>query len=193
MTAPHNPLVQFIQASVSGLSESSLEILEKTYVRQERKKGELLLSQGEVCRSLYFLVEGATRSFSVQEDRDITTWFSFKNEFITSFSSFFPQVPSYESIEMLVDGVLYQISRDSFISIRNQSPELERVVNHFTQLYAMQLERRLFLLQTGSALEKYQGLLNEEPHLVQNISSKHIASYLGITRETLSRIRSSIN
>ncbi|MEM6348604.1 MAG: Crp/Fnr family transcriptional regulator [Bacteroidota bacterium] len=188
-----NPLLSFINTNVSKLSGETLGILEEAFVRRKVKKGERFLSQGETCRHLYFLAEGICRSYSLKEDIDITTWFSFKDEFFTSFTSFFPDEPSYENMEMLTDGIVYQISKAVFDEIRTQSIEIERVINHFSLLYTIQLEKRLFLIQTYTAREKYELLLQQEPHLVQFVSNKHLASYLGITRETLSRIRSSIN
>ncbi|MEL6592460.1 MAG: Crp/Fnr family transcriptional regulator, partial [Bacteroidota bacterium] len=122
-----------------------------------------------------------------------TTWFSFQNDFITSFTSFYPQEPRYESIEMLSDGVLYQISAEGLSWLRSQSAEVERLVHQLSVQYTIQLERRLFLIQTHTASEKYRLIMEQQPHLIQLIPNKFLASYLGVTRETLSRIRSSIN
>ena len=188
-----NQLIAYIKSSIPNLSEEALKTIEQSFVRQERKKGDLLLVQGDICKNLYFLSEGICRSYSIKDGNDITTWFSFKNDFITSFTSFFPKELSYENIEMLSDGLLYQISHHHFFNMRHQSIEIERVINYFIVLYTIQVEKRLFLIQTHSAAEKYKLILQQEPHLVQFIPNKHLASYLGITRETLSRIRSSIN
>ena len=157
------------------------------------EKGEKLLAQGDICKNLYFLVDGICRSYSLKDGNDITTWFSFKNDFITSFTSFFPKEPSYENIELLSDCTFYQISYDRLLRIKDGSIEIERVLNHFSLLYTIQLEKRLFLIQTHTATEKYKKIIQQEPQLIRLISSKHLASYLGISRETLSRIRSSIN
>ena len=186
-------LLNHIQANLPDVSAEALTIISDSCTTVDRKKGELLLEQGQICRHLYFLVEGMTRSFFVRDGNDITTWFSFRNDFITSFTSFFPKKTSYESIEMLSDGVLCQIGYEQLISDRPRSAEIERVINHFTVQYTIQLENRLLMLQTNTAAEKYQAILKLEPNLVRHIPGKHLASYLGITRETLSRIRSAIN
>jgi len=185
-----NQLITYIKSNVPRLSAEAKEGIEKGFVRQDKKKGTLLLRQGEVCRHLYFLAHGICRSCSLKDGEEITTWFSFKNDFITAFTSFFPKVASYESIELMSDATLYRISYEQLMNTRNRSIEIERLINHFSLLYTIQLEKRLFQIQTLTATEKYQLILQEEPHLVQLIPNKYLASYLGITRETLSRIRS---
>ncbi|MEL6192353.1 MAG: Crp/Fnr family transcriptional regulator [Bacteroidota bacterium] len=188
-----NPLSTYIQSILPKISEDSLAVIEETFQLEERGKGELLLRQGEVCKDLYFLADGICRSYSIKDGNDITTWFSFKDDFITSFTSFFPKEPSYESIEMLNDGTLYRISYEKLIDIRESSREFERMINLFSLQYTVRLEKRLFHLQTQTASEKYQLILSQQPHLVKFIPNKHLASYLGISRETLSRIKSSIS
>lgn len=188
-----NPLTAYICRQNTSLGEEAIELLERSFRKAEKKKGDILLHQGDTCKDLYFLSEGISRSYSIRDGLDITTWFGFKNDFVTAFASFFPKEPSYESIEMLTDGVLYQISYHQLLEIQNQSREIERAINYFSLLYTVQLEKRLFVIQTHSAKEKYKLILQQQPHLIQHIPNKYLASYLGITRETLSRIRSSIN
>lgn len=188
-----HPLAKHIQNTFPELSHPTLQVLETVFQERHFRKGERLLNQGTICRDMYFITEGITRSYSIKGDQDITTWFSFPNQFITSFTSFIAQEASYESIEMLTDGVLFRIGRDTLAQIQASSGEISRIVQYFIQQYAIQLEKRLFLIQTHSAAEKYQAILDQEPHLVRDIPNKYLASYLGITRETLSRIRSRIN
>ena len=188
-----NPLSTYIQSIFPNISQASIEVAEEAFLQEKWKKGDFLLRQGEVCKNLYFLAEGICRSYSIKDGNDITTWFSFKDDFITSFTSFFPKEPSYESIEMLSDGTLYRISYEKLIDIRESSREIERMINLLSFQYTVQLEKRLFHLQTQTASEKYQLILEQQPHLVQFIPNKHLASYLGISRETLSRIKSNIN
>ena len=188
-----NQLVTYIQSVAPRLNPEALERIGLAFRPIHKEKGELLLAQGDVCKDLYFLVEGICRFYSLKDGTEVTNWFSFKNDFITSFSSFFTKSPSYESIEMLTDGSLYQISYQKLAELQESAIEIERLINYFSNLYTVQLENRILFLQTMTAAEKYQMILKEEPHLIQHIPNKHLASYLGITRETISRIRSSIN
>ncbi|MEM8765658.1 MAG: Crp/Fnr family transcriptional regulator [Bacteroidota bacterium] len=188
-----NPILQHIENSLPGIDSEVLKLVGTSFVRKERKQGDVLLRQGEVCRNMFFLTEGISRSYSIQDGNDITTWLGFKNQFLTSFTSFFLKESSYESIEMLTDGILFQMDNHQFEKMRMKSIEIEKIINHFIVHYSIQLEKRLFTLQTLTSTEHYKLILEQEPHLVQHIPNKHLASYLGITRETLSRIRSSIN
>ncbi|MEM1001060.1 MAG: Crp/Fnr family transcriptional regulator [Bacteroidota bacterium] len=188
----NNEFIKYISSSIPDLNEDTLSVLKESFSEIEVKKGELLLKQGQVCTDLYFISEGISRSFSVKDDKEYTTWFGFKNNFMTSYISFFSKVPSYESLEMLTNGTLYQIHSANFFDNRVSSVQIENIINHFSLLYTIQLEKRLFIIQTYSATEKYKHIINNEPHLIQYIPNKHLASYLGITTETLSRIRSSI-
>lgn len=188
-----HPILLYITSAFPHLSPETQEIIEQAFVPIAKKKGDLLLRQGAIAKTVFFLSEGMTRSFSYREGQDITTWFSFKNDFVTSFTSFFPREASYESIEMLSDGQLFQISYQKMMEVKTQSAEIERIIHYFSNLYTIQLEKRLFVIQTHSAAEKYQLILRQEPHLIQSIPNKYLASYLGITRETLSRIRAGIN
>ncbi len=186
-------LVQHILSAFPRLDPATLELVRAAFERHPAPKGTQLLHQGDICKHLYFLSEGISRSYSLRDGQDITNWFSFRNDFITSYSSFFPKAPSYESIQMLTDGVLFRISYERLQELKEQASEIAELIDHFSVLYTVQLEQRLFVIQTHSATEKYRLMMEQEPHLIQHIPSKHLASYLGISRETLSRIRSRIN
>jgi len=188
-----NPIIAHLRKHIPDIDPDVLNNISSIVTEESVSKGDLLLKQGDICKHLYFTESGIIRCFSLKDGMDITTWFSFKNEFITSFTSFFPKVPSYENMELLTDATLLKISFSDFDTLRRQSIEFEKVINHFVTLYTIQIEQRLFQIQTQSATEKYQTMLRSEPHLIQEIPSKHLASYLGVSRETLSRIRSSIN
>lgn len=171
------------------LSQSLLDQIDEAVQKEERKKGERLVRQGDVASTLYFLVKGSCRCYTLKDGKDITNWFAFDQEFITPFTSFFPQKPSYESIELLEDAQLIRFDHRRFQSLRQGNPEFEKLVNHFITQYTIQLEERLLIMQTYTAKEKHQYLLQQFPQLVQRIPVKHLASFLGISRETLSRMR----
>lgn len=188
-----NEFIQHLTSSIPNLDKETLKVLEESFTKIKIKKGESLFKQGTICKDLYFVAEGICRSFSIKDGKEITTWFSFKNNFITSYISFFSKEKSYESAEMLTDGTLYKINTKNFFSTKKPIAEIEQIINHFNSLYTIQLEKRLFLIQAYSATEKYKHILSQEPYLIKYIPNKYLASYLGITRETLSRIRSNIN
>lgn len=185
-----NPLIEHLLVHFPRLSDQSIQLIHQNYTLVHKKKGELLLQEGQVARKLFFLAKGLCRYFTNKDGQDITTWFGFENEFVTSFTSFFPKEPSYESIVALTDCDLYQIDYTTYQAMNEASIELERISTSFIIRHAVQLEQRIYVIQSKKAAEKYQYMLENRPHFIQHIPNKYLASYLGITRETLSRIRS---
>ena len=187
-----NPIEHLIKTSLPHIGEKDSTLFAGMFERIKLKKGEMLLSQGEICQYLYFLSEGSCRYYTLKDGNDITIWFGFKNDFVTAFTSFFPQAPSYETIEMLTDGELYRIHYEKFASLKKSTSSFSEVIIHFITQYTFTIEQRLLMIQTLSAKEKYMHILENEPELVLQIPNKYLASYLGVTRETLSRIRSQV-
>lgn len=153
-------------------------------------KNDLLLSEGKICRHLYFLERGALRGFYNLEGKEITHWFSFAPEFVTSFHSFITQQPAVESIQALEGSVLWSISKENATRLMNQFHQVERLVRIVYETYYIRLEERFVNAQFKTAAERYQQLLEQSPHILERVPLGSIASYLGISQETLSRIRS---
>jgi cAMP-binding proteins - catabolite gene activator and regulatory subunit of cAMP-dependent protein kinases len=171
------------------LSEQLKNELEKWSEKKEASKGDLLLEQGKICRYLYFLEKGFARGFYYHDGKDITSWFAFENDIVTSMYSFIRQRPGIENIEILETSQLYCISYVHLQRLYKEYPEFNLIGRLITEKYYIQLESRLFSLQYLPAKERYKKLLEEKPQLLQRASLGHIASYLGISQETLSRIR----
>jgi CRP/FNR family transcriptional regulator, anaerobic regulatory protein len=163
--------------------------LSHSFIVRDVKKGSLLLESGTVCDKIYFINTGLVRGMLYHENTEVTTWFARENEFAFSTNSFFDRFPSYESIEALEDGnfsvLHYQKSADLF----NKFPELVELRRHFFERYYLNLKKRMVTLQSMQAQERYQQLISSDPDLLLRVPLKYISSYLGITQETLSRIR----
>lgn len=153
-------------------------------------KNEYLLTEGKVCRYLYFLQSGALRGFYNLDGKEITHWFAFEESFVTSFHSFISQNTAVENIQLLEDCVLYRISKTSLNTLMDKHHEIERLVRMAYEKYYLQLEERFVNAHFKSATERYQDLLKQAPHILERVPLGFIASYLGITQETLSRVRS---
>jgi CRP-like cAMP-binding protein len=152
-------------------------------------KAEYLVTEGRICRHLYFLERGALRGFYNLDGKEITHWFAFENDFVTSFHSFITQQPAVENIQLLEGSILWSISKDSLNKLLNQYHDIERLVRIAIEKYYLRLEERYVNAQFKTATERYQNLLLQTPHIIERVSLGHIASYLGISQETLSRIR----
>ena len=153
-------------------------------------KNEYLLNEGQVCRYLYFLEKGALRGFYNLDGKEITHWFGFEKDFVTSFHSFITREPAVENIQLLESSILWVISKETLIGLLNQHHEIEKLVRIIYENYYIRLEERFVNAQFKTAGERYDNLLQQTPHILERAPLGHIASYLGISQETLSRIRS---
>lgn len=153
-------------------------------------KNDFLLTEGKICRHLYFVQHGAVRGFYNLDGKEITHWFAFEPDFVTSFHSFITQEPAVENIQLLEGSILWAISKSNLDALMSQHHEVERLVRIAYEKYYLRLEERFVNAHFKTASERYQNLLLQNPSLLARVSLGHIASYLGITQETLSRIRS---
>ncbi len=154
-------------------------------------KGDFYLQQGKVCNYLGFMVSGAMRVYHTANDREYTSYFNFggRNPFVSSYSSFITRTPSQENIHALDDSELIQIHYDNLQKLYAASPQFEKLGRLIAEYnYTLAVER-IYSLQHNTAQQRYMQLLQMYPNLVNSVPHHYIASYLGITPESLSRIR----
>lgn len=175
---------------VAVLSPELEAFFKNQIVYQTLPKKTLLLRKGEIARHKYFIYEGSARSFYIDEDgREHTNWFSCDEDVMISVYSFFTQQPAAENIELLEDSHILSISWDSLQKIYMEYPEYNYHSRILTEKCYVMAEERAVLLRIKKPGDRYQLLLKTHPGLLQKASLGQIASFLGITGETLSRIR----
>lgn len=174
------------------ISEHAKIKLEELIVLKKLKKGTILLKEGGICQYIYFLKKGFARGFFYQNGKDITSWFALENDIATSLYSLITQKQSFESIEILEESILYAISYENLQQLYQLFPEFNLVGRQFVEKYYVELLARTMSFQFQSAKERYLHLLTHQPQLLQRASLGQIASYMGISQETLSRIRTKI-
>ena len=153
-------------------------------------KRTLLLREGETSRRIYFINKGFARAYYVtRQGRECTSWFMGQGDLMISVYSFYTQKPAAEDIELLEDSELLSISWNQLQGIYADFPEYNYTGRKVTEKYYMLSEERTILLRTLSARERYERLLQLHPGITQKASLGQIASYLGMTQETLSRVR----
>jgi CRP/FNR family transcriptional regulator, anaerobic regulatory protein len=172
-----------LSANVSDelVVKSRKEILPKHY---------LLQIGGEVCQKIFFIEKGLIRWYYYNEDgRDITDSFATENSFVTAFDSFFQRKPSRYFIELLEDSVIYSMTYDDLEESFEKFPDIQRISRLLLIEVLEQTIEKNAALQFRTAEQRYRYITDKHPDLLQRVSLGHIASYLGITQETLSRIR----
>jgi len=149
-----------------------------------------LLSAGESSNTIYFIVAGAARVYYLDKDgKQTNTWFLFENELLISVYSFFTGQPSFEYIETLEDATLIAVKREKLDELYLKYMDFNFIGRKLTEYYYIRNEMQANDLRILSARARYEELLRRSPQLFQRVSLGHIASYLGISQETLSRIR----
>lgn len=178
-----------IQILISRFDKETLEALEKITTTEQFKKGTILLQQHEICRKSYLITDGVARKFTYADKKEITTEFFFKDDIAISFASYINQKPSREIIECLTDTTIESVDFNAFETTKKQFPLLMEYDILLTELYIIWLEERLFDFHALNATERYKQLMKKSPEYFHHLKLTHIASYLGISLETLSRIR----
>jgi CRP-like cAMP-binding protein len=184
-----HPFRQFIH-NYTPLSNEDWAIVETHLVRMEVKKETILLQEGKVCRHLYFLESGLLRFFILKNGNEVTKYFTDVPYCFTSIKSFEAQKPATESIETLEDTVLWAMTFESVQSLQNL-PVWSTFTRKLVQEVQTYTDEILEELQTETAENRYKKMLFNNDPLLQRVPLKHIASYLGIAPQSLSRIRKS--
>ena len=181
-------LINYIK-TYSPLRNDAEQVLYNCFEKLVLPKNEFLVTEGKICRHLYFLEQGAIRGYYNLDGKEITHWFAFENDFVTSFHSFITGQPAVENIQLLEGSILWSISKEKLTGLFNQYHEIERLVRIAYEKYYIRLEERFVNAQFKTATERYENLLHQTPHILERVPLGIIASYLGISQETLSRIR----
>lgn len=175
------------------VSAEAVAYLKKHVTTCSFKRGKLLLKAGEVCGHVYFIKKGVVRGFIREGLREITTWITAEGEMVTSISALDKQEPSIENMQALEDCELLAISFADLQGLYDRYPESNITVRKLLQQYYRDAEGRAFIARLTNAENKYKLFLNRYEHLANRIPLKYIASFLGITLETLSRVRKKLS
>tara|TARA_R110002049_G_scaffold305060_1_gene501196 strand:+ start:161 stop:742 length:582 start_codon:yes stop_codon:yes gene_type:complete len=153
------------------------------------KKGEIVVREGQFSKKGYLIVQGCSRAYYLKDGKDISDWFTFENQIMASIVSFFSKEPSPHYVEFIEDSTVIEFTKDTVDILSNKYHDFERFINKVVTETMLGLCERLYTIQFNKAEERYKHLLTIYPDITNRIPLTHIASYLGITLETLSRIR----
>jgi CRP-like cAMP-binding protein len=181
-------MIQHMQ-TISPLSPAAAKVLEDICVDVEFAKGELVQPIGHTCKTIYFVVEGALRIYYYKDGIDVTESFEFENAFVARAESLFSGRPSQKAIQAIENTKLIAINSSRLFQLYDAFHELERLFRRVFEDAYVKTVNRLESIQFHTAEERYQRLLQDHANILQRVPLKYIASYLGITQVSLSRIR----
>ena len=186
-------LVDCIREKVA-LDESEIEILKPFFIPKKLRKRQYVLNAGDVCQYITFVEKGLLRSFAVDDQgNEHVVQFAIEGWWISDMGSFISGKEALYNIEALEDCELLNLTRQSMEELLVKLPVMERFFRLLMQNNIVSLQRRVIAYMSLSAEEKYLKLLEVAPDIMTRASQQHIASYLSITPETLSRIRKKVS
>lgn len=182
-------------ASTEGwpLSAECLAYLRKIIKTRTLKEGELLLSAGEICSNLYFIRKGLLKCYYIVHQQEVCEWFFGELETVVSVGSFYDQVASEDFIRALKDCELFYITYEEFNYLYRTFVEFNVVGRVLTNKYLRIWHRQARNIRMLTAEERYLFLLKTQPELINLVPVRDLASYLDMSRETLSRTRGRIH
>ena len=176
----------------STMTHEELDVLEGILVPKKYQKGEIILHEGEVCESIYWVAKGLVRQFYYKNGKELTEYMATEDNIVMSIESLFTDKPSTQQMVALEPTILFALPK------RELEHEAVRNVN-IQMLYRKILEESLIISQVHadmlrfeSAQERYSKLVKRSPQLVLRAPLVYIASYLQMTPKTLSRVRTSV-
>lgn len=179
--------------SYGGFSKDVEEYLKIKIVLSKRNKDDFFIRKGQIATSIFILEKGAVRAFAEIDDKETTLWFGFEDLILGSILPAYFDQPAFENIQFLEDSLVHSISIADLNNLYRKYPEMNIIGRKLAENYCSFLEKRIQSLQVESASQRYQKLLMTEPDIVKRVPIKYIASYIGISSETLSRIRGKLN
>ncbi|WP_157231596.1 Crp/Fnr family transcriptional regulator [Cecembia lonarensis] len=191
MMEEHTGLFKFFDG-IHPISAKAIEALRKICFELAMPKGKDLQSIGHTCRTIYYVEKGLARTYYYKDGNDITELFAFENSLIARAESLFTGNPSKKGIQLLEDSILIGIPSPDLFNLYDQHHDIERLFRRIFEAAYVETVNRIESLQFHTAEERYKDLLSTSPNLLQRVPLKHIASYLGITQVSLSRIRAQI-
>ena len=160
------------------------------FEKRHLAKDKYFVGIGERCDEVAFLKSGIVRFYYLSKhDEETTCYFAFPNEFITSIKSFNSKSESRECLQAATNAELYVIKRNAIEKLYQEIPATQFITRKVYESLSLNLQKRIALLQINSAEERYDYLLNHQSVLLKNVSLQHLASFLGVTPQHLSRLR----
>jgi CRP-like cAMP-binding protein len=179
-------------ANFSVLTGEQKQLLDAVLIEKAIPKKTIVIEEGAVADSFYFLVEGAFRSYLLKDGEDVTDYFFFENSFASDYASLYAQKPSVFYLEALENSQVVQIRRKDLLALAQQDQLFAAFGRVQAEMAFVEIEERMRLLHHESLETRFRWMMNKFPQVFQRVPQYHIASYLGVKPESLSRIKKTI-
>lgn len=160
--------------------------------KEELPKGHVLVPAGSICTHVYYIERGLSRIFYMKDGREVIDDFNAENEFTCSINTWLTRKPDNRQTELLEPSVIWSLPYTKLEELYDEHHDIERLGRHLITLELAEMQQRLTDLQFTPAQERYANFIAANPSLLQRVPLGMISSYLGITQETLSRIRARV-
>ena len=186
------PLIEYMNQFID-LNSQEIDVLKEQVTYRKYLKGQFIVQQGDICQTENFVIKGCLKTFFVDpEGSEHIVMFAIENWWTSDLGSFINQTPADYNVQCLEDSEVIQFSLEKLEHLYFQLPQLERFFRIIIQKAYVASEKRLIRNFSQSAQERYQKFREQYPQIEQRVPQYMIASYLGITKEFLSKIRSQL-
>lgn len=175
-----------------SLSRDELNVIHTKVQPLKLKKNQYFVKEGQIANYMAFIRSGYLRIYFNHEGEESTRDIPSVNSFSTAFASFITKVPSFEVVRAITNVELLLISRNDLNELYQRFPALQSIGRKIMEGMFVRLQKRMYSLLTENAETRYRNLLRDKPDFIQNIPLQFIASYLGVTSQSLSRLRRNI-
>jgi CRP-like cAMP-binding protein len=184
------PLKKFISGYVD-LAPDELDVIANKFSRKELKRDSYLMRQGDTCKDLVFVQKGCLRLYYLKDDIEVSVWFAFQHSSAIEIYSFISEKPSNYFLQAIEDTEVLYLPKAELNKLYIQQPKMQTMMRNFWEDVILNLIERFTALQTDSAEKRYLDLL-KKPGYIDTIPQKYLASFIGVTPTSLSRIRRQI-
>ncbi len=173
----------------STMTHSELDLLESILVPKKFAKNELILKEGDTCTNIYWVVKGLVRQFYFKNDKELTEYMATENSIVMCIESLFREQPTRLQIKALEPSVLIAIPKAELEAVAMKSVNIQILFRKILEESLILSQHHADMLRFESAQDRYQRLVKDQPQLILRAPLVYIASYLQMTPETLSRVR----
>ncbi|MCD7930400.1 MAG: Crp/Fnr family transcriptional regulator [Tannerellaceae bacterium] len=177
----------------SPLIEHAIRDLSAILIRKELKKNQVYLKEGGVHENIIYIDSGLLRFYYHKKRKEVTVHFGGADSFAICDESYFHKNPSHLTVTALEPTVVYEIPRDNFMELVNKHPDIEILYRRILESLLLESRNKISSFRFENAQERYLSLITQRPDLIKRVPLGYIASYLLMSKETLSRVRTGLS